>query len=89
MSEGAEHARELDEILRDIEGGLEVLEARDRELNPDFDLEGRTGEEITLLLRGAGAIRRGTGKLPASFWELPMPEDPKGSVRRALEEDRR
>lgn len=85
----SEHARELDKYLNEVEGGREVLEARNRELQPDFDFGGATTKELTILLHGAGAIRRGTGELPASFWELPMPEDPEGSVRRALEEDRR
>lgn len=32
--------------------------------------------------------RRVTGLLPESFWDLPMPDDPKASVRAALAEER-
>ena len=64
-----------------------MLAARDRELYPDVSF-GRPGEdEVTYLLRGAGAIRRGSRELPESFWALPFPEDPEASVRRALKED--
>lgn len=39
-------------------------------------------------LARAGLVRLGTGKIPAKFWQLPRPEDPKGSVLGALLEER-
>jgi prevent-host-death family protein len=35
-----------------------------------------------------GLIKIGSGKLPKNFWDLPRPEDPTGSVRKAVLEDR-
>lgn len=83
----SEHARELQKYLEEVEGGREVLEARNRELYPEVS-SGRPGDgEVYYLLGAAVAIRRGSGGLPESFWSLPFPEDPEASVRRALEED--
>ncbi|MGH7206961.1 MAG: type II toxin-antitoxin system Phd/YefM family antitoxin [Nitrospiraceae bacterium] len=39
-------------------------------------------------LARAGLVRLGSGKLPAGFWKLLRPKDPKGEVLRALEEER-
>ncbi len=80
----SDHAEQLFEHLEQVEGGREVLDARARELDPDRENgEGDTGQSRAVV------IRRGAGELPASFWDLPRPEDPEGSVRRAVEEDRR
>jgi prevent-host-death family protein len=35
-----------------------------------------------------GLIKTGVGKLPEDFWKMPRPEDPEGSVREALLEER-
>jgi prevent-host-death family protein len=35
-----------------------------------------------------GVVRLGTGKLPARFWKLPRPADPRALVRAALTEER-
>jgi hypothetical protein len=35
-----------------------------------------------------GEIALGPGGMPEGFWDMPMPEDPEGLVRRALIEDR-
>jgi hypothetical protein len=40
-------------------------------------------------LRRDGEIELGTGKLPEGFWELPRPNDPAGSIRAALIQERR
>lgn len=83
----------LEEDLAKVEGGEEVLAARERELT---GAPSRTGaarriqeEDRLMCLARAGEVKLGPGKLPKNFWELPRPEDPKDSVRRALEEDRR
>lgn len=35
-----------------------------------------------------GLIRLGSGKIPDDFWDLPAPEDPRGSVLGALLDER-
>lgn len=40
-------------------------------------------------LERTGEMKPGSGALPANFWDLPRPEDPEGSVRLAVQEDRR
>jgi len=39
-------------------------------------------------LERQGLIRLGSGKLPKDFWTLPRGRDRRGSVRRALTEER-
>lgn len=39
-------------------------------------------------MESQGLIVAGSGKLPARFWRLPRPKDPKGLVLRALLEER-
>ena len=51
---------------------------RDASSIPDYLLD----------LERAGAIRLGKNRLPASFWRLPRPNDPKGRALRALVEER-
>ena len=52
--------------------------------------DAETDEERRLQrLEAQGIIRRGTGKLPKDFWDLPRPPDPEGKVRQALIEERR
>ena len=75
-----------------MKGGEEVLAARNRELAerpPVTKAAYRIREEDRLLkLEREGMVKRGTGILPDGFWELPIPEDSEGLVRKALEEDR-
>jgi hypothetical protein len=90
----SEHAEQLLKHLREVEGGQEVLDAMAAELSPDshllldersdWDPDWRRQARLREFL----IIRRGAGKLPPDFWDLPRPEDPEASVRRALEEDR-
>lgn len=82
----------LEEYLAKVEGGEEVLAARERELaaSSQTGATRRMREKDRLMhLARAGEVKLGSGKLPKNFWELPRPEDPEDSVRRALEEDRR
>ena len=87
------HGAQLAELLRKVEGGQEVLDAMERELvEPPVETEAaqKIREEGDLMhLESAGAIRRGSRKLPTNFWDLPRPDDPDDSVRRALGEDRK
>jgi hypothetical protein len=82
----------LEENLAKVKGGQETLAAIRGELVMEHweteDARNMREEERLMALEQTGEARRGTGELPVSFWELPMPEDPDDSVRRALEEDR-
>lgn len=82
----------LEQYLAKVEGGEEVLAARRRELagqRPQTEAALKIREEDRLMyLQRAGELRRGTGSLPPDFWDQPMPEDPRGLVRKALDEDR-
>ena len=46
-------------------------------------------EDYLKLLERTGEMKPGSGELPANFWDLPRPEDPKALVRLAVQEDRR
>ncbi|HYC55827.1 MAG TPA: type II toxin-antitoxin system prevent-host-death family antitoxin [Candidatus Binatia bacterium] len=39
-------------------------------------------------LERQGLARRGSGKLPRNFWQLPRPRDAKASLRKAVAEER-
>ena len=39
-------------------------------------------------LEAQGLLKRGTKPLPADFWDLPRPADPRGSIRAALIRER-
>ena len=52
--------------------------------------DAETDEERRLQrLEAQGIIRRGTGKLPKDFWDLPRAKDPDGELRKLLIEERR
>jgi hypothetical protein len=89
----SEHATLLEQMLAHVEGGQDVLDEMKRERAarpPETEVAKKLRDEGDLMyLEREGAIKRGSGKLPANFWDLPRPDDPDGSVRRALEEDRR
>lgn len=83
---------QLEQYLRQVEGGEEVIAARKRELVEIHD-ETEAAREIheqerLMRLEQAGEIKLGSGNLEDDFWELPMPEDPEGAVLKALLEDR-
>lgn len=83
---------QLEEHLRKVKGGEEVLAARNRELAERPSVTeaacGIREEDRLLQLEREGVVKRGIGMLPDGFWELPIPEDSEGLVRKALEEDR-
>jgi hypothetical protein len=82
----------LEEYLAKVKGGKETLAAIRQELaEQQRETEAARNmreEERLMWLERAGEAKRGTGKLPENFWELPTPEDPNDSVRRASGEDR-
>ena len=91
------HAEQLEKYLREVEGGLDVLHYRNLELMSSEERErtlarwgtGREDREEETQNPTYEFIRRGSGILHPDFWHLPRPKDPKASVRRAVEEDRR
>jgi len=82
----------LEEYLAKVEGGKETLAAMRREMAEDprdtNAAQHIREEERLMALERSGEAKRGAGRLSADFWNLPMPEDPSDSVRRALLEDR-
>jgi hypothetical protein len=80
---------QLDTYLVQVEHGEEVVEQRRREMAWRESLaEGMREEERLVRLQESGQIKLGTLKLPSDFWFPPMPEDPEGTVGKALDEDR-
>src|SRR5215211_2150370 len=80
--------------LESDEGGNDVEEPTDHQGRASERAVGKgTGhdshEDYLSLLERTGELRRGSGRLPDDFWDLPRPEDPEGLVRRAVQEDRR
>ena len=80
----------LSAYLRNVKAGEEVLItdrgrpiARIVPISPSDSIEERMDD-----LERRGLLKRGTGKLPEDFWEMPRPKDPEGSVRRAISQER-
>ena len=80
----------LSKYLRFVKAGEEVLvtergrpiakltRAESSEMLPDHLVE----------MEKQGLIKLGRGRLPKGFWELPRPNDPKGSVAKAVLRER-
>jgi hypothetical protein len=89
----SEHVTLLEEMLAQVEGGQDVLDEMERErasrLSETETARKIRDENILMYLEREGTIKRGSGKLPTNFWDLPRPDDPDNSVRRTIEEDRR
>ena len=80
----------LSAYLRDVRAGEEVL-ITDRgrpiaRLAPFSRFDSM--EEHLEELERRGLLKRGTGRLPEDFWDMPRMEDPDGLVRKALSLDR-
>jgi hypothetical protein len=89
---GASMELQLERYLRQVEGGREVIAAREREL---FGIRQETEpareireQDRLMRLERAGEIKLGSGELEDDFWELPMPDEPEGAVLKAFLEDR-
>lgn len=80
----------LSGYLRRVKAGEEVLiTERGRpvaKLTPA--LSPHTLPEYLAEMEKQGLIKLGTGRLPKGFWDMPRPEDPKGSVLKAVLRDR-
>ena len=80
----------LSAYLRDVKAGEEVLItdrgrpiARLAPVSSSDSMEEHLDE-----MERKGLLRRGTGRLPDDFWDLPRPADPEGLVRKAISLDR-
>lgn len=75
--------------MRRVKAGEEVIVTeRDRPIAKLVPLAGPPSDAQLRAMAREGRIRLGSGRLPEAFWRLPRPKDPKGVVRRALEEER-
>jgi prevent-host-death family protein len=81
----------LSEYLAKVKAGEEVIiTERGKPIAKIVPLP-RNGPSISPHLQElarAGLVRLGSGKLPAGFWKLPRPKDPKGLAVQALLEER-
>ena len=80
----------LSAYLRNVKAGEEVLItdrgrpiARIVPISPSDSIEERMDD-----LERRGLLKRGTGKLPEDFWEMPRPKDPEGLVLKGLLQER-
>ena len=81
----------LSEFLAKVKAGQEVIiTERGKPIAKIVPLipKGPALSPHLLELARAGLIRLGTGRIPAKFWRLSRPKDPKGAVLRALLEER-
>lgn len=80
----------LSEYLRRVKAGEEVLiTERGRpiaKLAPAVGAD--TLPDHLVAMEKQGLVKRGSGKLPKDFWDLPRPKDPKGSVVRTVLRER-
>ena len=80
----------LSEYLRRVKGGEEVLVSeRGRPIARLVPVTGRDAlpDHLAEMAR-QGLARVGSQRLSRAFWKLPRPKDPKGSVLKALLEER-
>ncbi len=86
----AELKAQLSRYLKQVKAGEEVLVtergAPIARLIPVAS--GAPQDDEIADLERQGLVRRGTGKLPRGFWQMPRPRDPQASVRRAVSEER-
>lgn len=80
----------LSEYLRQVKAGEEVLVTERgkpvAKLTPTDSSE--TLPEHLREMEKHGLVKRGAGKLPKSFWDLPRPKDPKGLVLKGVLRER-
>ena len=80
----------LSEYLRSVKAGEEVLVTeRGRpiaKITPAASSNSLSDHLVEM--EKQGLIKRGSGKLPKDFWDLPRPKDPKGLVVKAVLRDR-
>ena len=56
---------------------------------PETNREKKERELIRELARKGKLRKRGSGRVPDDFWDMPRPKDPEGLLLKALLEDRR
>ncbi len=80
----------LSEYLRRVKAGEEVVVSeRGRPIARLVPVSGKDALPGHLAeMARQGLARVGARRLPRTFWELPRPKDPKGSVLKALLEER-
>ncbi len=80
----------LSEYLAKVKSGQEVVVTeRGKPVAKLVPLPSdETMDERLADLERQGLIRRGTGKLPDDFWDLPRPSDPEGRALKTLLEER-
>lgn len=80
----------LSEYLRLVKAGDEVLVTKRG--RPIAKLTPAAGHEAfpahLVEMEKQGVLKRGSGKLPKGFWNLPRPKDPRGLVRKAVLRER-
>ncbi len=86
----SELKRSLSAYLRDVRTGEEVLITdRGRPIARLVPVARPVSEDDHYAdLERKGLVKRGTGKLPEDFWELPRMEDPEGLVLKGLLRER-
>ena len=80
----------LSAYLRDVKAGEEVLITdRGRPIARLVPVSSSDSmEEHLKEMERKGLLRRGTGRLPEDFWDMPRMEDPEGIVLKALLQER-
>ncbi len=80
----------LRRYLRQVKAGEEVIVTeRDRPVAKLVPVTGAASATAHLReMERDGRIRLGSGRLPADFWRLSRAKDPKGLLRRAVDEER-
>lgn len=80
----------LSEYLRQVKAGEEVLVTERGRLIAKLAPAGSSDILLEHLveMEKQGLIKRGSGKLPKGFWDLPRPKDPKGLVVKAVLQER-
>ena len=80
----------LSAYLRDVKAGEEVLITdRGRPIARLVPVSSSDSmEEHLKEMERKGLLRRGTGRLPEDFWDMPRMEDPEGLVLKALLQER-
>jgi prevent-host-death family protein len=80
----------LSEYLTQVKAGMEILITdRGKPVARLVPLSRSKGlKESLVQMEKQGLIRVGSGKLPKNFWRIHRPDDPKGTVLKALLEER-
>ncbi len=80
----------MEELRAEIGGGDRARRRpEDRHREDTGEIRRRLSDRERLEeMERRGLIKLGTGKIPDDFWDLPAPNDPRGSVMAALLDER-